>query len=446
MMAHSYLPHTDAERRRMLNLLGLASQEDLLSVIPPGIRNRILPDLPPAQTEIELVESFEQLAARNTDLLHHRSYLGAGIYHHHIPAVVNHMAGRSEFYTAYTPYQPEMSQGMLQAIFEFQTMIAELCGLPVANASLYDGATALAEAVKMTLSAERNKILISPAVHPEYREVLRTYNRFLPVVLEETPLRQGTLAASDLPLNQKTAALVVGYPNFFGLIENLPSLAAAAHQVGAALIVTAYPIALGLLESPGRLGADIVVGEGQSLGSPPNLGGPGLGFMACGDNFLRRIPGRLAGQTVDREGRRGFVLTLQTREQHIKRERAASNICSNAALCALRAAVYLSSLGPSGFSEVATQSSAAAHYALDRLTSGGKFSPLFPGAFFNEFTLRTPVSPTAINKTLAQEGIIGGLDLGRFYPELGPALMLAFTELHTAADIDRLTRIMEAMA
>ncbi|MGQ9778374.1 MAG: aminomethyl-transferring glycine dehydrogenase subunit GcvPA [Bacillota bacterium] len=446
-MNHRYLPLTEEDRRRMLAFLGLASQEDLLAPVPSSLRIKGPLPLPAAMSEPELATWFRTRAEMNADLLHHPSFLGAGAYLHFVPAVVDHLAARTEFYTAYTPYQPEISQGLLQAVFEFQTMIAELCGLPLANASLYDGATATAEAAFMAAAQTgRRRILVPRTLHPHYREVLRTYLRPRQLELLELPVGEGRLIPDGLPLDRETAALIVGYPNFFGQIEDLAPLAAAAHNVGACLLVVANPIALGLLEAPGNLGADIVVGEGQPLGSWPCFGGPGLGFMACGEEFLRRLPGRLVGQTVDAEGRRGFVLTLQTREQHIRRERATSNICTNAALLALRAAVYLATLGPEGLRAVAEQSAAAAHLAAELLSAGGRFSLLFSGPYFHELALRTPVAPARLNAALREEGIIGGLDLGPYYPELGPAMLLSFTELASAAEIGRLVHIWEEMA
>lgn len=445
-MSHPYLPHTADERRRMLARLGLDRSEDLLAPIPPELRLDAPPALPRALTEAELAATFRGLAERNADLLHHPCFLGAGSYHHHVPAVVDHLAGRAEFYTSYTPYQPEISQGMLQAIFEFQTMIAGLCGLPVANASLYDGATAVAEAAAMAMAATgRNRVLVARTVHPDYRATLHTYLRYRGAELIELPLGDGRLSPAGLPMDPNTAALIVGYPNFFGLIEELAPLAEAAHAAGAQFIVAANPIALGLLEAPGALGADIVVGEGQCLGSPPSFGGPGLGFMACREEHLRRIPGRLVGLTTDHGGRRGFVLTLQTREQHIRREKATSNICSNAALMALRASIYLAAMGPHGLRDVAERCAAGAQYALEMLTAIPGYSPLFTGPFFHEFALRTPVPPAKINAALWERGIIGGLDLGRFYPELGPAMLFALTELRTASEIHDLAQALEAM-
>lgn len=446
-MNHRYLPLTDEERREMLAVLGMRSQEELLAPISAGLRLSTPPPLPGPLSEAELVEEFRAFAETNADLIHHPSYLGAGAYLHFIPAVVDHLAGRAEFYTAYTPYQPEMSQGLLQAIFEFQTMIAELCGLPLANASLYDGATAAVEAALMAADqTKRRRIIMARTLHPHYREVLRTYLRPRGLELVELPVGNGRLDPAGLPLDREAAALIVGYPNFFGQIEDLGSLAEAAHAAGACLIAAANPIALGFLEAPGALGADLVVGEGQPLGSWPCFGGPSLGFMACRAEFLRRLPGRLVGQTVDAEGRRGFVLTLQTREQHIRRERATSNICSNAALLALRAAVYLAALGPGGLRAVAAQSAAAAHLAAERLCAGGRFALLFPGPYFHEFALRTTVPPARLNAALWEQGIIGGLDLAPYYPELGPAVLLAFTELASAGEIERLVRIMEGVA
>lgn len=444
-MNHPYLPHTQDERRRMLSFLGLASEEDLLAPLPQDLRLKTPPDIPPPLSEPELTRVFGGWAAMNTGAAHATCFLGAGAYQHHIPAIVNHLSSRAEFYTAYTPYQPEMSQGLLQAIFEFQTMIAELCGLPVANASLYDGATAVAEAALMALAAtRRRKVVAARSVHPDYRAVLRTYLRHRDAVLVEPELGDGFLRPQALELDGDTAAMIAAYPNFFGLIEDLAPLAAAAHEAGAMLVVAANPAALGYLEAPGALGADLVAGEGQPLGLPLSFGGPGLGFLAAREEHLRRIPGRLVGQTRDVSGRRGFVLTLQTREQHIRRERATSNICSNSALGALRAAIHLAAAGPGGLRRIGEQCAAGAHYAMERLTAGGSFKPLFDGPFFHEFALASPVPVPLLNRRLRERGIIGGLDLSTHYPELGQAILLAVTEARTAEEIDFLAEVMEA--
>ncbi|MDI6871514.1 MAG: aminomethyl-transferring glycine dehydrogenase subunit GcvPA [Bacillota bacterium] len=442
----NFLPHTERERAEMLKACGVKSVEELFAPIPEAVRLRRPLDLPGPLSEMELAGHLQALAGRNTPTNGLLSFLGAGAYEHYVPAAVGQLTGRAEFYTAYTPYQPEVSQGTLQAIYEFQSYVAALTGLDVANASLYDGATAVAEAAAMALAhTRRTEVLIGANVHPEYREVLKTYTRQWEVTVRELPAPEGALdpAAAAAQVSEQTAAVIVQNPNFFGLVEAGEELAQAAHAKGALLIVVANPVSLGLLEAPGAYGADLCVGEGQPLGNPLGFGGPYVGFMAARESLVRRMPGRIVGATVDRDGRRGFVLTLQTREQHIRREKATSNICSNEALCALAFTVHLSLLGPQGLKELAELCLQKAHYAADRLSALPGFKLAFPGPFFHEFVVRVPGPAEELAERLAARGILPGLPLGRFYPDLTDALLVCVTETKSKAAIDRLV---EALA
>jgi glycine dehydrogenase subunit 1 len=431
----------------MLKTIGVGKLEDLLKDIPSEIRlTRDLP-LPPALSEPELKAEMLRMSERNADLLHRPSFLGAGAYDHFIPSAVGHLVFRSEFYTSYTPYQAEMSQGLLQTIYEFQTMIAELTGMEVANASLYDGASALAEAARMALHVtKRKKILISSAVHPHYRDVVKTYLQGSKVKLIEIPARNGVTDSDSVAksLNDDVAAVLVSSPNFFGCLESLEELAGLLHARGAFLVVSTDPIGLGLLRPPGEMGADIVVGEGQSLGNAMNFGGPYLGLFATRKEYVRQMPGRVVGATVDAQGRRGYCLTLQTREQHIKRERATSNICTNEALSALAATVYLSLMGRQGLREVGRLCLQKAHYLKHRICEVPGFSPAFEQPFFREFTVRTPVSPARLNKKLFKAGIIGGLDLGAYGRNLKNHWLLCVTEKRTKEEMDRLVEVLKS--
>jgi glycine dehydrogenase subunit 1 len=444
-MNHPYLPLTDAHRREMLERIGAQSLEDLLADIPPEIRLSRPLDLPGPRSEMELVADFNALARQN--ILPEASFLGAGAYAHYIPALVDHLAGRSEFYTAYTPYQPEISQGTLQAIFEYQTFIAALFGLPVANASLYDGPTALAEAILMAAKESRSRRVLIPAnLNPRLTAVLHTYTKNYPLELSVVPTDSGLLSPASLEaaLQEPAAAVVVQSPNFFGLLEDEPALFQISKAHGAIPICYVHPLSLGLLKPPGQLGAEIVVAEGQPLGLPVAYGGPYLGLIATSERFLRKIPGRLVGETVDRDGRRAFVLTLQTREQHIRREKATSNICSNQALCALRAAIYLCVLGPKGIRDVAQRCYDNAHYLQDQLAHIG-FPPLFSGPFFLEFAVKTPRPAAFYLKGLAKRHILAGLDLAPTHSHLAAALLICSTELHTKDQLDRLVQEMRAL-
>ncbi len=447
-MAPSYLPLTAADRQAMLAAIGAGATQELFADIPSGLRLAGRLDLPEALAEPDLVRHLQALAKKNASFADYACFLGAGAYDHYQPSVVDHIIGRSEFYTAYTQYQPEIAQGYLQALWEYQSMICAITGLDVANASLYDGGTALAEAAMMACGATgRSEIVVGRTVHPGYRAVLATYGIDRDYRITEAGFEGGVtdLAALERLVTPATAAVIVQTPNFFGCLEDLQAAADLAHRQGALLVAAVDPISLGILEAPGLLGADIVVGEGQPLGLPVSFGGPYLGFFAAGEKLMRKMPGRIVGRTADFEGTGGFVLTLQAREQHIRREKANSNICSNEALCALAAAVYLSAVGPEGFRQVAELCLRKAHYAYDALV-GGKCRPVFAAPFFKEFVVRPPAPASVVNQALLADKIIGGLDLGPHYPELDGCLLIAVTEKRTKEEIDRLVKGMEAVS
>jgi glycine dehydrogenase subunit 1 len=438
-----YLPHTPEQRRAMLEAIGVESVDELFEIVPGPLRLDRDLDLAPPLGEFELTGHMNELAAGNTPAGGSVSFLGAGSYDHFIPAVVDFVAARSEFYTAYTPYQAEASQGTLQAMFEYQTLVTQLTGMDVSNASLYDGASAAAEAVLMALGATRRwgKVVVAQSVHPEYRQTLATYLANLDVELVTVAAPQGTVAPDDLAraVDDRTACVLVEHPNFFGCLEEVPSLAETAHAAGALFVVAVDPISLGLLARPGDYGADIVVAEGQALGTPMSFGGPNLGIMACREEFVRRMPGRLVGQTVDRRGKRCWTLTLQTREQHIRREKATSNICTNQGLLALRAAAYLAAMGPHGMRSVAELCLQKARYALDQLTARESLAPAFDRPTFKAFAVR--VSDGRVKERLeaaCSQGIFAGVPLGRWYPELDDCFLVAVTEKRSKAEIDRL--------
>ncbi|GLI05869.1 putative glycine dehydrogenase (decarboxylating) subunit 1 [Paenibacillus tyrfis] len=438
---HRYLPMTDRDRADMLRTIGVDSVEELFRDIPEPIRYRGTLPMSGALDEISLLKHMKQLASRNADTSQYTSFLGAGLYDHHVPVVINHMISRSEFYTAYTPYQPEISQGELQAIFEFQSYICELTGMKVANASMYDGATALAEAGALASGAtQRKEIVISRTVHPEAREIMRTTARGLNLNVVEVDYADGVTDLEQLKaaVTDDTAAVIVQSPNFFGCIEDLAAIEPIAHSRKALFVVSTNPMSLGLLEAPGKLGADIVVGDAQPLGIHPAFGGPTCGFFAVSEPLMRRMPGRIVGQTVDRDGKRGFVLTLQAREQHIRREKATSNICSNQALLALCASVYLSTMGKEGIREVASLNLQKSHYAARELAKLEGPSLPFTAPFFNEFVVSLPANANIadLNERLLEAGFIAGLDLGRYYPELQNHMLVAVTEKRTKAEID----------
>ncbi len=436
-----YIPHTEDDIRQMLAKIGVDTIDALFSEVPSDLRlNRDL-NLPEALAESELLRNFKALAAVNATAQTHLSFLGGGAYNHFIPAVVDQLISRSEFYTAYTPYQPEISQGTLQAIFEYQTLICQLTGMEVSNASMYDGASATAEAVLMAVrSTRRKQILIADSLHPEYRETIATYCKHLQIDLVALSFAQNGQVDSDelsAHLGQQTAAVVVGYPNFFGVVEDLAKLSALAHDHGALLVTAvAEPISLGLLKSPGELGADIVVGEGQSFGMPVSFGGPGVGFFAAKQKAVRSMPGRLIGATTDIHGKTGYVLTLATREQHIRREKATSNICSNQGMCALMAAIYLSLLGKKGIREVAEQNLAKAAYARAAIAAIPGFCLPFSAPVFNEFVVETTKPLDSLFTRLERLKILGGIPLARYYPGMENRFLVCVTEQHRREDID----------
>jgi glycine cleavage system P protein (glycine dehydrogenase) subunit 1 len=444
-----YIPNTDADRQAMLDALGLPAVEDLFSGIPDALRFVGPLDIPKALAEQEVLRQMRTLAARNADVEHYAAFLGAGAYHHFIPSIVPVLTSRGEFMTAYTPYQPEMAQGTLQAVYEYQTLICQLTAMEVANASLYDASTGVAEAVLMARRVtQRDEALLSEAVHPEYRAVLRTYLQNLGMQVREVPVDeagQTSLARVRERLSPRVACVVVQSPNFFGVIEDLTGYADALHHDKALLVeVVAEPVSLGLLKPPGAWGADIVVGEGQAFGNALSYGGPYLGFFATKDQFVRQMPGRLAGETVDTEGRRGYVLTLSTREQHIRREKATSNICTNEGLCALAATIQLCVLGKVGLRRLAELNLQRATYARQQLAALPGCRVPYSGPTFNEFVLETPKAACDLIRQLSTQRLIPGVDLGRFDPERSRQLLVCVTEMNSREDIDRLCAALSA--
>ncbi|MGA2781241.1 MAG: aminomethyl-transferring glycine dehydrogenase subunit GcvPA [Smithella sp.] len=439
-----YCPHTPDDIKQMQASIGIAGIDELFADIPKKFRLKQIPDIPAALSELETMSVMSDLAGRNK--LPRLTLTGAGAYHHYIPAVVGHIVGRSEFSTAYTPYQAEISQGILQAIYEYQTMIAHLTGTEIANASMYDGASAMAEAAVLCAKmSNRTKIIIARSVHPEYRQVLRTYSWANGYTIIEVPYAssgQTNLNALQNELDDQVAAVLVQSPNFFGAIEDIASIADAAHKSGT-LLVAGFTdgTSLGILNPAGAVGADFVVGEGQSFGNPLNYGGPYLGIFAVKEKFMRRIPGRLVGATVDKNGKRGFVLTLQTREQHIRREKATSNICSNEALCALAAGVYLAALGKN-LKRLAELNIYKAQYLKNKLLGLAGWKEVFPAPVYNEFVLLCPNSQQ-VNEKLQAAGIIGGYELQKDYPELENALLFCATEMISKEDIDKVAAILK---
>lgn len=441
-----YISNTQEQQLEMLSDIGLSNMEDLFKDIPKEVRlNRNL-DLPESLAEMELVKHMGDTAKRNCNLEEYTCFLGAGAYDHFVPSVIDQMLSRQEFYTAYTPYQPEISQGTLQSIFEYQTMICELTGMDVSNASMYDGASALAEAALMACqSVKRQEVLVAKTVHPESREVIDTYSKFRGIRIREVGYSNGQIDLADLAakITPDTAAVIVQSPNFFGIIESLDEIGKIAHQNKSLLVVGVDPISLALLKSPGEQGADIVVGEGQALGNPISFGGPYLGFFATKEKLMRKMPGRIVGETKDKFGNRGFVLTIQTREQHIRREKATSNICSNQALNALTATIYLTLLGKEGLKEVASLCLQKSHYTFNQLIKSGKFSPIFTAPFFKEFVVKSQTPVEKLNSQLLGNGIIGGYPVEKAYPELADGWLVAVTEKRTREEIDNLVRKVE---
>ena len=437
-MKHRYLPMTEHDKQQMLATIGVETIDDLFADIPEKVRFQGQYNIKEAKSEAALMKELAQLAAKNKDTACNVSFLGAGVYNHYKPVIVDHVISRSEFYTAYTPYQPEISQGELQAIFEFQTMIAELTGMDLANSSMYDGGTALAEAGMLAAGhTRRKKLLVSGAVHPEYKDVVATYAYGQSIEVITVPTKDGMTDVEALKalVDDQTAGVIVQYPNFFGQIENLQPLADITHEVKGLFIVSANPLALGVLTPPGKLGADITVGDAQVFGISEAFGGPHCGYFAVTNKLMRKVPGRLVGETVDQNGRRGYVLTLQAREQHIRRDKATSNICSNQALLALAASVAMTALGKQGVQEMAKQNIVKTRFAKNAFEAAG-FEVVYQGPHFNEIVVKTNKSVSEINQALIEKGIIGGFDLGRVYPELENHALIAVTEIRTKEEIE----------
>jgi glycine dehydrogenase subunit 1 len=437
----TFVPHTERDRQQMLEAIGVKTIADLFEAVPQKFRFPKL-NLPAPLTEMEALGELKGIAEANESADDLVSFLGAGAYHHYIPAGVDSILRRGEYYTAYTPYQPEISQGTLQAIFEYQSLIVALTGMEVSNASHYDGATALAEAVNMSRGIHRgarNKIILSPGIHPQYREVVHTYEDGgdLQFIGEDLDLSSGPDALIEL-IDEHTGLVCVAYPDFFGRVYDYTKLAEAAHAKGALLAVSVNPTALGLLKPPGEMGADIVTGEGQPLGIPLSFGGPYLGILTTRNQYVRQIAGRLVGETVDSRGQRGFVLTLSTREQHIKREKASSNICTNQGLMMLAATTYMSLLGKSGLRQVAESCYHKAHYAAAEIAKLKGFSLKFKDPFFHEFVMESPIPAAELNLRLLELGIVGGYALGAEYPGMQNCMLLTVTELNSKEEIDYL--------
>jgi len=438
---HPYLPQTPSDEAAMLAAIGVSSIADLFQHIPAELRLTGKLDLPDHLTEMELKDEFQALGNANQSTGRFDNYLGAGAYEHYSPSAVRHLLSRSEFYTSYTPYQPEMTQGVLQALFEYQSCVCSLTGMDVSNASLYEGGHALAEACLMAHARTgRNRVVLSAGVHPESLQVLRTYTRNLDTEIVVAPLGadgRSDPAALKALVNDATAALVLANPNFFGVIEDGAPFAEIAHAAGALFIMAVEPVSLALLKSPGECGADIACGEGQSLGIPLSYGGPYLGFLAAKMELVRQMPGRICGQTKDNRGQRAFVLTLQTREQHIRREKANSNICTNQTLLALAATIYLGAVGPQGLKEVASQGARKAHYLAAELSKIKGVKVRYSAPWFNEFTLDVGVDSGPVLKAMQAKGILAGVALSRYYPDRGHEILVAVTEVKKKAKLDR---------
>ena len=444
-----FIPHSRAEKETMLKTIGVNSLEDLFQDVPERFRFPKL-DLPPALTEMEAIAELQDMASANVTTRDMACFLGAGAYNHYIPAAVDSLLRRGEFYTAYTPYQPEISQGTLQAVFEYQSLIANLTGMEACNASHYDGATATAEAGILAyhhFRGKRNRIIVSPTVHPHYRQTLATYLcGYQNLSIMDAASTNGFIGRPEAILsllNTDTALVIVQYPDFFGCIYDYSDLIKTAHEFGALVAVVCNPLALGLLKSPGEVGADIVVGEGQSLGIPLSFGGPYLGLFATRKDLIRKVAGRLVGETVDAQGRRGYVLTLTAREQHIRREKATSNICTNQGLIALASAIYLSLVGKKGLRQVAELCYQKAHYASQKIAAIPGFKVFSDQPFFHEFVVNCPGPVDEINAHLLDHGILGGYDLGNDYPELKNHMLIAVTEMNSRQEIDMLCEVLE---
>lgn len=441
----SYVPHTDEEIKQMLEVIGVSSIDELFKDIPQSLRAKSF-NIPSGKSEFEVTQKLRHLSTKNaTGLV---NFVGAGFYDHIIPAAVDAIASRSEFYTAYTPYQPECSQGWLQAIYEYQSMVCELTGLDVSNASLYDGGTALYEAAMMAIRLTgRNKIIMDSGVNLIYRTMLYTYTSNLSIEFVEIPVVHGKSSRDELfkHLDDKTAAVIIQNPNFFGVVDDYSDVVERVHKFGSLAIASVYPVSLGMLKSPGEMGFDIATGEGQSLGIPLSFGGPYLGFMSARKELVRQMPGRIVGATVDSEGKRGFVLTLQTREQHIRRERATSNICSNEALCALRAAIFVALLGKDGLGELAQNNYHRAEFAKEKLSGISGVEVKRSSSTFNEFTVMLPRPADEIVHRMIDKGFACGFPLGRFYKGMDNYLLIAVTEKRTKEEIQSLAASLGAV-
>lgn len=437
---HKYIPNTESEKRTMLDSIGESSVDDLFSAIPKALRQGDNGNLPKGMSEQELIVHMRELAMKNVSAYDLKCFLGAGTYDHFIPAAVDALISRSEFYTAYTPYQAEISQGVLQAIFEYQTMVCELTGMEAANASMYDGVSATAEACAIALvsARKRNKIIVSDSVQPETREVIKTYMNGRDVVLLEIPFKDGETDYEALAdaCDENTAAVCIQSPNFFGIIEDMDRVGEMVHDCGAAMIVNTDLISLGILKPPAESGADFVVGDAQPLGNPMAFGGPHLGYFATSGKYIRKMPGRIVGETVDHDGKKGYVLTLQAREQHIRREKATSNICSNHALNALASTIYMSIVGKEGIKEVALRCANNARYTREKLLETGKFRDLFNKPFFKEFAVTADTDIKEVNEKLHHQGYIGGFRLEKKFPWLEGGWLVAVTEKRTKEEID----------
>ncbi|KPL01155.1 MAG: glycine dehydrogenase [candidate division Zixibacteria bacterium SM23_73_3] len=437
----SYVPNTEQNRKEMLEKIGVREFSELIGAIPDSVRLRDELKLPPSLSEMELTKLLGERANQSKDASQMICFLGGGAYDHFIPAIVDHIISRSEYYTAYTPYQAEVSQGTLQTIYEFQSLICELTGMDVANASMYDGASAAAEATLLAHAhTGRDEVLVAGSLNPNYRDVLNTYCGSIKIKVRSLPLVEGLVDVEETKkkLSDKVSCVIVQTPNFFGLLENVGEIEPLAHSVGALVILVCDPISLGILKTPGEFNADIAVGEGQALGTNLNLGGPYLGYFACRRSLIRRMPGRIVAATTDTRGKRGFVMTLQTREQHIRREKATSNICTNQALCALSACVYLSLMGKSGIRKVAKFCLQKSHYATEQISRIDGFKKRFDAPFFKEFVIETPFSPKRIVRSLLKRNIFAGIDLSRFDRKLKNHLLVCVTEKRTKEEIDHL--------
>lgn len=444
-----YIPHTNDEVKQMLDFIGINDIDDLFDDVPRDLKLKENLKIGTPLSELETSRIMKNLAKKDLSTEDLICFLGAGSYDHFCPAHVNHLISRSEFYTAYTPYQPEISQGTLQAIFEFQTMISSLTDMYASNASMYDGPTAVAEALHLSIRNQKgNTVLVSETIHPETRRVIETYANPQGIHIKEIKMKDGSTDLNHLKelMNKDIIAIILQSPNFFGIIEDFSGISDLCKENKALMIVSADPLALSIFKTPGEYGADIAVGEAQPLGNPMSFGGPHLGYFSVTKKLMRKIPGRVVGQTTDVDGKRGFVLTLQAREQHIRREKATSNICSNQALNALTATIFMSSMGKTGIKEIATQSIEKSYYAYNKLIETGLFKPVFDKPFFREFVIESNVDVTKLNNKLLEKGILGGLDISKYYPSRNNQLLICVTEKRTLEEIDYLVEVMKEAA